>query len=534
MSLQAGVRLGDRYELVSPIASGGMGEVWHARDITLLRAVAVKVLRSEYTDDDTFLARFRVEAQNMASLSHLNIAHVHDYGEATAEGEHVAYLVMELVDGQPLSAILAGRERPDPRRVLDILGQTAAGLGAAHRSGVVHRDVKPANLIVRPDGTVKITDFGISRATDHVPLTRSGMVVGTAFYLSPEQAMGREVTASSDVYALGVVGYECLAGRRPFEAESSVAVALAHVNQEPPPLPSEIPAPIRALVMRAISKAPDQRFPDGDAFADAIQSLADGRASPTQVDGDPVLVPPPAADVRATPVAVASLSDLPATAEMPAALPMWKSPPAPDTDVPPALSALSGDKPRHRRRLSVLAAVAALLVAGLVAVMVTNRQDGAANAAGSGSGATETATGQLVLVDTASYVGRPIDEVEAALTALGLIVARNPVEVTGQVLQSAGLQDQPFAESAVLGTDPAQVEVPVGTTVTVTFTPLGYQPTGSNAGGAGTGGGTGTATPTATPTATQTPTPTPTASATPSPTPSATPTPSPSPTAAAP
>lgn len=154
--MQAGVRLGDRYELISQIAVGGMGEVWHARDLTLLRAVAVKVMRSEYTDDDTFLARFRVEAQNMASLSHLNIAHVHDYGEALAEGEHVAYLVMELVDGEPLSAILAGDSRPATRRVLDILGQTAAGLGAAHSRGIVHRDVKPGNLIVRPDGTVKI------------------------------------------------------------------------------------------------------------------------------------------------------------------------------------------------------------------------------------------------------------------------------------------------------------------------------------------------------------------------------------------
>ncbi|MBA2471622.1 MAG: serine/threonine protein kinase [Pseudonocardiales bacterium] len=504
-----------------------MGEVWHARDITLLRAVAVKVLRSEFTDDDTFLARFRVEAQNMASLSHLNIAHVHDYGEAMAEGEHVAYLVMEMVDGQPLSAILAGQERPDTRRVLDILGQTAAGLGAAHSSGVVHRDVKPGNLIVRPDGTVKITDFGISRATDHVPLTRSGMVVGTALYLSPEQAMGRAVTPASDVYALGVVGYECLAGHRPFQAESSVAVALAHVNQDPPPLPNEIPSVIRALVLRAMSKDPADRFSDGDAFAAAIQTVTDEQMSLTQVNRDPVPVPPSEADVPAADDMAAPLADEPTTAEMPAVLAALTSSRFTDTDDPPALSALSRDKPRHRRRLSVLALVAALLVAGAVTFMVTKQPEGAANASGA-----PTSTGpELVLVDTAAYVGRPIDEVEAELTALGLVVVRNPVEVSGQVLQAAGLQDQPFAQNAVLGTDPAQAEVPPGTSVTVSFAAQAYQPRGGiGSGGGGADNSTPTPTPSATQTQTQTQTPRPRPHPTRTPPPAPTTTPAPSPT----
>lgn len=198
MTVQTGVRLGDRYELVGRIAVGAMGEVWRARDTTLLRTVAVKVMRSEYTGDQSFLARFRTEARNAASLSHPNIAPVHDNGEAMAEGEHVAYLVMELIDGDPLSDLLDHGTGLDAPSLLGILEQTASGLGAAHRNGVVHRDVKPGNLMIRPDRSVKITDFGISRAADHVPLTGTGMVVGTAAYLSPEQAMGREVTPAAE------------------------------------------------------------------------------------------------------------------------------------------------------------------------------------------------------------------------------------------------------------------------------------------------------------------------------------------------
>ena len=222
----------------------------------------------------------------------------------------------------------------------------------------MHRDVKPGNLIVRPDGTVKITDFGISRAADHLPLTRSGTVVGTSFYLSPEQAMGREVGSTSDVYSLGVVGYECLASRRPFEADSSVAVALAHVNQEPPPLPDEIPSPSRALVMRAIAKDPDDRFSDGNVFADAIQTVADAELSPTRATG--VAVPAVPLDQDATQGAAIPVSDSSATAEIPAALKMLRLPSDTGTDLPPAPSS---NKRSDRRRLSVLALLAALLVA---------------------------------------------------------------------------------------------------------------------------------------------------------------------------
>ena len=196
-SLTQDTLLGDRYRLSRRIAVGGMGEVWRADDTVLGRAVAVKVLKSEFTSDPTFLERFRTEARTTASLQHNGIANVFDYGEADLDGTgspETAYLVMEFVDGEPLSAQLAREGRLSPARVLDVVRQAAVALAEAHRLGMVHRDVKPGNLLIRrADGAVKITDFGIARAADAVPLTQNGMVVGTAQYFSPEQAEGRAV-----------------------------------------------------------------------------------------------------------------------------------------------------------------------------------------------------------------------------------------------------------------------------------------------------------------------------------------------------
>ena len=232
--------LGDRYELHQLIAAGGMGQVWRATDTALHRSVAVKVLRSEYTGDPSFLARFRAEAQHAASLSHPNIAAVFDYGEEIAQdgtGETLAYLVMELVEGEPLSALVA-REGPlDTATTLSLLRQTAFGLGEAHAAGMVHRDVKPGNILVRPDGSVKITDFGIAHSARSVALTKTGQVIGTPQYLSPEQAEGRPATPASDVYALGLIGYECLTGHPAFDGDNAVTIALKQVRQEPEPLP---------------------------------------------------------------------------------------------------------------------------------------------------------------------------------------------------------------------------------------------------------------------------------------------------------
>jgi tRNA A-37 threonylcarbamoyl transferase component Bud32 len=250
--------LADRYHCDDRIAVGGMGEVWRATDTVLSRAVAVKCLKPEYVDDPEFRERFRAEARHAGGLSHPGIASVYDYGEQ-GEPQPAAWLVMELVDGEPLSALLHRAGRLSPEQTLDIVGQAAMALEAAHDAGVVHRDVKPGNLLVRPDGVVKVTDFGIARAADAVPITRTGTVVGTAYYLSPEQASGGAVTPASDVYSLGVVAYECLAGERPFPGSNPLAVATAHMSQPPPPLPGDVPAPVRDLVMRALEKDPGRR-----------------------------------------------------------------------------------------------------------------------------------------------------------------------------------------------------------------------------------------------------------------------------------
>jgi serine/threonine-protein kinase len=275
--ISAGTVLGERYRLDTRIAIGGMGEVWSARDETLGRTVAVKVLKPEYAEDPTFVERFRAEARNTARLAHAGIATVYDYGEVPVDGAQgsSAYLVMELVPGRPLSAILHERGQLKPSEAMSIVGQTALALQAAHERGVIHRDVKPGNLMITPDGRVKVTDFGIARATDEVPLTQTGTVLGTSYYLAPEQAAGREVTAASDVYSLGIVAYECLAGKRPFQDTNPVAVALAHQTQPPPPLPSTVPAPIAQLVYAALSKDPRDRPPTAGEFGRRALALAD-------------------------------------------------------------------------------------------------------------------------------------------------------------------------------------------------------------------------------------------------------------------
>ena len=255
MNLSEGTILGDRYTLTARIAVGGMGEVWAATDTVLGRTVAVKLLHPGLSQESDFVERFRAEARHTAALHHPNIATVFDYGE----DDGTAYLVMELVVGQPLSQIIAERAPLSTQETTAILIQAATALEAAHQGGVVHRDVKPANILITPDGTAKLTDFGISRAVDSVPLTQTGQVLGTAQYLSPEQALGQSATAASDIYALGVVGHEMLTGERPFDTGSVVSTALAHVNQPPPPLPDTVPIGVRDVISAALAKDPADR-----------------------------------------------------------------------------------------------------------------------------------------------------------------------------------------------------------------------------------------------------------------------------------
>ncbi|HEY4535550.1 MAG TPA: protein kinase [Enteractinococcus sp.] len=278
--------LGGRYELTDRIAIGGMGEVWKARDTVLGRIIAIKILKEEYTGDPNFLRRFRAEAQHTALLNHPGVANVFDYGEEEGSG----YLVMELVPGDPLSAILDREKVLSPDRTLSIIAQTARALSAAHAQGLVHRDVKPGNLLIDAKNRVKVTDFGIARLADQVPLTATGQVMGTAQYLAPEQATGQQATGASDIYSLGIIGYECLAGHRPFTGESQIAIALAQVNDDPPLLPDSIPEPVRALIMSMLSKEPEDRPADADKLATAAEALR-RQDTQTAINAVPGMIP---------------------------------------------------------------------------------------------------------------------------------------------------------------------------------------------------------------------------------------------------
>ena len=268
----AGVTFGGRYELSSRIAVGGMGEVWKANDSIIGRTVAIKILKDEYMGDPGFLERFRAEARHAALVNHEGIANVYDYGEEQGS----AFIVMELVPGEPLSSILEREGKLPTDRVLGIVAQTATALQAAHDAGLVHRDVKPGNLLITPDGRVKITDFGIARIADQVPLTATGQVMGTVQYLAPEQASGQIATPSTDIYSLGVVAYECLQGKRPFTGDSQVAIAMAQINDTPPDLSSEVPAAVRNLVYACLAKEETGRPATAAKLAQAATALHRG------------------------------------------------------------------------------------------------------------------------------------------------------------------------------------------------------------------------------------------------------------------
>ncbi|MEV6770902.1 serine/threonine-protein kinase [Nocardia sp. NPDC051030] len=279
--LNNGAMIADRYRLQRLIATGGMGQVWDALDTRLDRRVAVKVLKAEFSADPTFRHRFRTEARTTAQLNHPGIAGIYDYGETMdPSGGETAYLVMELVSGEPLNAVLNRLNRLSVAQGLDMLEQTARALQVAHAAGVVHRDVKPGNILVTPTGQVKITDFGIAKVVDASPVTKTGMVMGTAQYIAPEQATGEDATAASDVYSLGVVGYEALAGTRPFTGDGALTVAMKHVRETPPPLPADLPPNVRELIEITMAKDPGQRYTSGGEFADAVAAVRAGRRPP--------------------------------------------------------------------------------------------------------------------------------------------------------------------------------------------------------------------------------------------------------------
>lgn len=255
MKLVQGQLIHRRYRLDRRLAQGGMGEVWKGYDIELERVVAIKALRGDLGNEESRLMRLRAEAHNSANLAHPNIAALFEY----YEHDGIGFLIMEYVPSESLADLYREKGAMNPTELLPILIQTARGLYVAHSHGVIHRDVKPANIMVSDTGEVKITDFGVSYSTNQGQITQDGMVVGTAQYISPEQAQGLTATPQSDIYSLGVVAYEGLCGHRPFTGATPVDIAAAHVNDPVPPLPETVDTQLRSFIMSMLSKDPRDR-----------------------------------------------------------------------------------------------------------------------------------------------------------------------------------------------------------------------------------------------------------------------------------
>ncbi|MEU5875635.1 protein kinase [Glycomyces sp. NPDC047369] len=272
-NLKAGDVLDGRYRLERRVGGGGMGDVWEGTDTILWRTVAVKVLLADLVDDRGFRERFRREARAIAVMQGPGIVEVYDYGEIEDEDAQLAYLIMEFVDGKPLSRLLGLWGKLGTAETLQVVGGVAEALHVAHAAGIVHRDIKPGNILVRGDGSVVLVDFGIARANHNLTLTTTGVVLGTVTYMSPEQAAGENLTPASDLYSLGVVAHQCLAGAPPFRADTPLGVLSAHLRNAPPPLPAEIPYEVTEIVRRSLQKDPSSRWPDAAALATACKEV---------------------------------------------------------------------------------------------------------------------------------------------------------------------------------------------------------------------------------------------------------------------
>jgi serine/threonine protein kinase len=305
-----GTMLGGRYRLDERIAGGGMGDVWRGTDEVLGRTVAIKILLPALLEEPGFAERFRGEARTMATINHPGVVDIYDYGNENG----TAFLIMEYVEGDALSRTLSRVGRLTPGRTMALVAQAADALHAAHEKGIVHRDVKPGNLLVRPNGTLVLTDFGIARSALVGQLTQAGSVLGTASYISPEQAAGGVASPLSDVYSLGVVTYQCLAGQRPFEGENPVEIAMRHVRDAPPPLPADIPPVVRQFVERAMAKDPAARYPSAAAMAQVARRAAQavgtaGAAAPAGTAPiSPISGGSPAGPVSGSPVSGSPVS----------------------------------------------------------------------------------------------------------------------------------------------------------------------------------------------------------------------------------
>jgi len=341
--------LSGRYELIHLVARGGMAEVYRARDRLLDRPVALKILFPELSVDRSFVERFRREAQAAANLSHPNIVPVFDWGEDTG----TYFIVMEFVDGRTLSSILRSAGPLHPDRAAEIAADVAGALAYAHRHGVVHRDVKPGNVLITEEGIVKVTDFGIARALNtEESLTQTGAVMGTATYFSPEQAEGMGVDARSDIYSLGVVLFEMVTGRPPFLGDTPVAVASKHVREHPP-TPREInpsvPPDLEAVILKCMAKSPDHRYPTGDDLRVDLLRFREGHAVAATI-------PPPGVGTTQAMGAVGATQAMGAVGR---------------TATVPRVAGPYADEPeRPSGRTGIYAAILVLLIAALAVVVI--------------------------------------------------------------------------------------------------------------------------------------------------------------------
>ncbi|UDY23629.1 serine/threonine-protein kinase [Nocardioides sp. Kera G14] len=466
----------ERYRADSLIATGGMGEVWRGLDTVLDRPIAIKVLKREYAGDSIFRARFEAEARHAASISDPGIAAVWDVGQSLDElGVLRPFLVMELVDGQPLSALIQRGQGMDPEVVRDLMAQVGDALAAAHRAGIVHRDVKPANVLVTPSRKVKITDFGIARALSAMSLTGTGAVMGTPQYLSPEQARGEAATPASDVYGLGVMSYECLTGTRPFDKETAVATALAHLNDEIPPLPATVPADIAAVVMQALSKKPAARYADGAAFAAALRGHA--RVTPATgatATAATAVVPPVVAG------AAAAAPDSPATQIL---SPVGAA--AATGPTPAAAAAAAEEDEESRSTWAIVLTVLAVLLIALVGWLLLRGNDDdtpdlptsstpATSASAPTTGASSTtpsASPSTFDLDPSTYVGQNVDSVMADLRSLGLKPTSHRIANPGDEVENTVAAIDPSTDLTEGDAVSVAYYGPVPTTPTPTPTP---------------------------------------------------------------
>jgi serine/threonine-protein kinase len=378
------------------IATGGMGDVWRGTDVVLGRVIAVKVLRPAMLADPEFAARFYGEARMMAAFRHPGVVEVYDYASAgdSPDGDDCAYLVMAYVDGEPLSTRLKDAGQLSVGETLSIVAQTGEALHAAHEHGTIHRDVKPGNLIVRPNGTVMLVDFGVARSNDVTSMTGVNSIVGTALYMAPEQVAKGRVTPATDIYALGAVAYHCLAGRPPFDGDNALQVALRHLEDDPDPLPADVPEQVRALVARAMAKHPADRFSSAAQMAEearnATRVLRVGGATPLS-DGAHSVNPAPTTRMD------------PATRTRPLSIP----PPTP----PGAAPNRGGGTPRGQRLVQLAVVALFLLAIGLaVAIWLTSRDDpnSGNNPNDSGVNASEPAANESAAPSTsATRTSRP-------------------------------------------------------------------------------------------------------------------------------